>query len=77
LLHWLVILLVEQGISKVILYSFEWLHFSEHCLNHNIISHVFEALVQRGGDDPIGKDPQSSEQEIVRRVSVDDVAHHF
>jgi len=29
------------------------------------------------GNDPVGMDPWLSEQEIIRCVSVDDVARHF
>jgi len=47
------------------------LYFSEYRSNHNIISYVFEALVQCGGDDPVGMDSRSSEQEIIN------IARHF
>jgi len=61
LLQWLNILLVEQEISKIILHFFEQLHFSEYRSDHNIILHIFEALVQRERDNPVAMDPWSSE----------------
>ena len=70
-------MLVEEGVREVILHSFEQLHFNEYPSDHNIIFHIFEALVQCWRDDPVGMDPWSSEQEIVRRVSVDDIARYF
>jgi len=69
--------MIEQGVNEVILYSFEQLHLDEHRSNHNIITYVFEALVQSGGDDPVGMDPWSSEQEIVGRVGVNDITRYF
>ena len=71
------ILLVEERVSEVVLQSFEWLYFNEYCSEHNIVSHIFEALVQCGRDDPVGIDPWSSEQKIVRHASVNDLARHF
>ena len=67
----------RQGNSEVILHSFDQLHFGEHPSNHSIIAHIFDALVQSGGDDPVGMDSWSSEQEIIRCVSVDDVTCYF
>jgi len=77
LLQLLDILLTEEGVHEVILYFFEWLHFSEYRSDYSIISHIFKAMVQCGRDDPVSMDPWSFEQEIVRRVSVDDIARYF
>ena len=77
ILQWIDIFLVEKGVYEVILHSFERLYFNEYRSDHSIIFHIFEALVQCGKDDPVGMDRWSSEQEIVRYVSVDDVPRHF
>jgi len=77
LFYWLDILLVEEGVTEVVLHSFERLCFREYCSNHSIISHIFEALVQCGTDDPVGMDPWSFEQEIVRRVNINSVVCYF
>ena len=70
-------LLIEQGVSEVILHSFECLHLGEHRSNHSIITYVFKALIQSGGDDPVGMDSWQSEQEIIRRVYVNDITYHL
>ena len=70
LLCYLIGLLVEQRIGKVIFYSFERLCFNEHYPNHLFVIHIVEALVKSGWDDPVGMNPWPSKQQIIWHVSI-------
>ena len=56
---------------------FERLHFGEHHSDHRLVIHIFEALMECGRYNPVSMDPKLSEQEVVRCVSINDVACHF
>jgi len=70
-------LFLKQRISEVVFHPFERLHFCEHCPDHCLVIHIFEALMECRMHDPISMNPTSPEQKVVGHVGVNDIARHF
>ena len=67
----------KGGISKIILNSFEWMSFGNQRSHFSIFTNVFHYLMKSGWDDGIEVNPRSSQQQIGRGVSINDLTCHL
>jgi len=58
-------ILVEEEISKIILYPLGWILFSDQCSYFTIFIGVFHDLMKSRWDDGVAMNPWSSQQQIV------------
>ena len=70
-------ILIKEGISKIILNSFEWMPFGNQRSHFSIFTNVFHYSMKSGWEDGVAGNPRSSQQEIVRGVSVNDITCHL
>jgi len=66
-------ILIEEGISKVILESLERMPFGNQRSHFFIFINVFNHLMKSGRDDGFAVNPRSSQQQVVRGVGVNDI----
>jgi len=62
--------MLEERISELILGLLEWMPFSNQRSHFPLFINVFHHLIKSGWDDGVAVDPRSSQQQVVRGISV-------
>jgi len=70
-------ILIEEGISKIILDYLEWMPFGNQHSHFFIFTNVLHHLMKSGWDDGVAVDPTSSQQQIIRGVGGNDITCHL
>ena len=70
-------ILIEEGISKIIVNFFKRMPFGNQRSHFSIFTNVLHHLMKSGWDDGVAEDPRSSQQQIVQGVGINGITCHL